>query len=56
MALAIAISAIIGFFGLFMVNQVGDYETIWGVLMVVGAVLTFVLSLISAGAFLIALL
>jgi hypothetical protein len=56
MIIAIVISLLTGLFGLFMVNQVGNYETIWGFLMVGGAVMTLILSLVSIGSFLIALL
>lgn len=53
MTIAIIISLVVGLFGLYMVNKVGNYETVWGFLMVAGAVLTVFLTIISVGMFLV---
>jgi len=51
LAILIFVSLVIGLFGLYMVNKVGNYETKWGAMMVGGAVATAVLSLVSVGLF-----
>jgi hypothetical protein len=47
LAILIVIALVVAFFGLYMVNKVGNYETVWGFMMIWGAIATAVLSVIS---------